>query len=127
LTKVLAKEVGAFNIRAMTVILGTFNTNFGVAASYSPVPLPEDYKGSFAEVMMGAISSGKFQPSGDREKGMKALYEIIVGEGAGAGKQSETFVFLGNDMVTRVKALRDALGHSLETFQDVANSVAAQK
>lgn len=109
----------------MTVILGTFNTNFGSAASFGDIPLPSDYKGSFAETMIAAISSGQVPANGDKDKATKALYEIVMGEGLGVGRESETFVFLGPDMSARVKTLQDSLGRSLGVFSNVANGVAA--
>jgi len=32
------------------------------------------------------ISSGKFSPDGDTDKAMKAVYEVVMGEGAGKGR-----------------------------------------
>jgi hypothetical protein len=49
LTKVLAEEVAPFNVPALTVVRGTFNTNMGNAAVLGKNPLPDDYKGSVAE------------------------------------------------------------------------------
>ena len=123
LTKVLAKEVAPFNIRALTVVLGTFNTNFGNVASFSRNSLPDDYKGSAAEQMIQAMSSGKLVPNGDKDKAMKAVYEVVVGEGAGAGRETEQFLPLGTDMTVRVKTVQDHLAHSLEVFGSVTNNV----
>ena len=123
LTKVLAKEVAPFNIRALTVVLGTFNTNMGNAAVLSKNPLPDDYKGSVAEQMIQFISSGKIVPNGDKDKAMKAVYEVVVGEGAGAGREAERFLPLGTDMTVRVKMVQEYLAHGLEVFADVTNNV----
>ncbi|KIX06234.1 uncharacterized protein Z518_04209 [Rhinocladiella mackenziei CBS 650.93] len=127
LTKILAKEVAQFNIRTLTVVLGTFNTNFGHAARFGENPRPDDYKGSFAEKMILAISSGGGRPNGDKDKAMKAVYEVVVGEGAGAGHEAERFLPMGSDMTARVKMLQDSLAHSLEVFGDMANSVDLEK
>ncbi|KAL8753776.1 MAG: hypothetical protein Q9184_005327 [Pyrenodesmia sp. 2 TL-2023] len=127
LTKVLAKEVAPFNIRALTVVLGTFNTNMGNAAVFSKNPLPEGYQGSFSEKMIQAISAGKVPMNGDKDKAMKAVYEVVVGEGAGAGCEAEKFLPLGSDMTARVKGVQDALAHSLEVFAHVTNNVNVDK
>lgn len=127
LTKVLAKEVASFNIRALTVVLGTFNTNMGNAAVLGKNPLPDDYKGSVAEQMIQFISSGKIVPNGDKDKAMKAVYEVVVGEGAGAGHEAERFLPLGTDMTARVKMVQDYLAHGLEVFGDVTNNVNIDK
>ncbi|KAL8973929.1 MAG: hypothetical protein Q9197_001840 [Variospora fuerteventurae] len=126
-TKILAKEVAAFNIRALTVVLGTFNTSMGQNAVFSQNPFPEAYKGTFAEKMIQAISSGHLPANGDKEKAMKAVYEVVVGEGAGAGHEAETFLPLGSDMDARVKGLKDSLTHSLDVFGKVTNSVNIDK
>lgn len=98
LTKVLAKEVAPFNTRALTIALGTFNTNMGKAAMLDKNPLSDDDKGSVAEQMIRYISSGKIVPNGDKDKSVKAVYEVVVGEGAGVGREAERFVPLGTDM-----------------------------
>ncbi|KAI4126887.1 MAG: hypothetical protein LQ338_003501 [Usnochroma carphineum] len=127
LTKALAKEVAPYNIRVLTVLLGTFNTNMGNAAVFSKNPLPDDYKGSVAEQMIQFISNGKFVPKGEKDKAMKAVYEVVVGEGAGAGREAERLLPLGSDMTARVKMVQDSLAHSLESFRDVTNGVDIDK
>ncbi|KAL8758838.1 MAG: hypothetical protein Q9199_001188 [Rusavskia elegans] len=127
LTKILAKEVALFNIRALTVVLGTFNTNFGNAAVFGKNPFPEEYRGSFSEKMIQAISAGKVPVNGDKDKAMKAVYEVVVGEGAGTGHEAEKFLPLGSDMTVRVKGVQDAFAHSLEVFKHVTNSVDIDK
>ncbi|KAK7751751.1 hypothetical protein SLS62_006236 [Diatrype stigma] len=123
ITKALAKEVAPFNVRTLTVILGVFNTNLGNAGEFGKAPLPDDYKGSAAEQMMQVIASGKFPFKGDKDKAMKAVYEVVVGEGAGRGREAEGLLPLGSDMTVRVKGVRDALDHSLEVFGEVTNNM----
>lgn len=123
MTRVLAKEVAAFNIRALTVVLGTYNTNFGRAAGFGTSPRPDDYVGSVAEQMIQYLQSGNGKPNGDKDKAMKAVYEVVVGEGAGTGREAERFLPLGTDMTTRVKVVQDYLSHGLDTFEDVTDSV----
>jgi hypothetical protein len=125
LSKVLAKEVAQFNIRVPTVVLGTFNTNFGNSIDWSKVVLPDDYKGSGADQMIQFLSSGKLKPNGDKDKAMKAFYNVVIGEGPGVGREAERFLPLGTDMATRVKMVQDYLAHSLEVFEEVTNSVAS--
>ncbi|KAJ5933388.1 Short-chain dehydrogenase/reductase SDR [Penicillium verhagenii] len=122
-TRVLAKEVSSFNIRPLTVWLGTFNTNIGNASTVVQSPLPGDYRGSAADQLMEAIMSGKFIGNGDKEKAAKAIYEIVVGQGAGDGYEAEQFLPLGRDMIPRVGLVRDQYSHALEVFGDVSGSV----
>lgn len=127
MSKVLAKEVAPFGIRTLTATLGTFNTNFGNTTVLGKTPPPADYKGSVAEQMMEIMSKNTLQPNGDKDKAMKALYEVVIGEGAGEGHEAERLLLLGPDMTARAKGVQDYLGHALEVFGEVANSVALDK
>ncbi|XDG04371.1 hypothetical protein ABKA04_003986 [Annulohypoxylon sp. FPYF3050] len=123
MSKVLAKEIAPFGIRTLTVTLGTFNTGFIDATIVGKNGVPDAYKGSIAEQMVQIMSSGTLKPNGDKDKAMKALYEVIVGEGVGKGHEAERLLPLGSDMTVRLKTVQDYLGHALEVFGDVCNSV----
>ncbi|KAL2148864.1 hypothetical protein VTH82DRAFT_1550 [Thermothelomyces myriococcoides] len=123
LSRVMAKEVAPFNIRVLTVQLGTFNTNMGNATILGKNPLPEDYKGSVADQMMQFMASGKFQGDGDKDKAMKAVYEVVVGEGIGAGREAERLLPLGRDLAARIKTVQDYYSHAIEVFDDICNNV----
>ncbi|KAL2166078.1 hypothetical protein VTG60DRAFT_3312 [Thermothelomyces hinnuleus] len=123
LSRVMAKEVAPFNIRVLTVQLGTFNTNMGNATILGKIPLPEDYKGSVADQMMQFMASGKFQGDGDKDKAMKAVYEVVVGEGVGAGREAERLLPLGRDLAARIKTVQDYYAHAIEVFGDICNNV----
>ncbi|KAI2467533.1 putative short-chain oxidoreductase [Annulohypoxylon bovei var. microspora] len=127
ISKVLAKEIAPFGIRTLTVTLGTFNTSFCDTTIVGKAPLPDAYKGSVAEKMIQILSSGSLKPNGDKDKAMKALYDVVVGEGVGKGHEAERLLPLGQDMTVRVKTVRDYLGHALEVFGDVCNSVNLEK
>ncbi|KAK9323708.1 hypothetical protein V1517DRAFT_89318 [Lipomyces orientalis] len=123
MSKVLAKEVAEFNVRVLIVSLGTFNTNMGNAVTVGKNPMPEGYKGSVADKTIEYMASGKFDPDGDKEKAIKAIYEVVMGKGAGAGREDETFLPLGRDLAARVTHLQDYYAHSMEVFGDVCNNV----
>ncbi|KAF3386942.1 Fatty acyl-CoA reductase [Penicillium rolfsii] len=126
-TRVLAKEVAPFNIRLLTVWLGTFNTNIGNASLVTQAPLPEDNRGSTAEQMMNVIKSGNFVGDGDKDKAAKAIFGVTVGEGAGAGHADEQFLPMGRDMIARVGLVRDQCARALDVFSDVAGNVFAEQ
>ncbi|KAL6716165.1 hypothetical protein ACLMJK_005731 [Lecanora helva] len=126
LTKVLAKEVAPFNIRALTVVLGTFNTDMPMNALYGTNPMG-DYAGSMTDQIIKVIQSGKMPSYGDKDKAMKAVYEVVTGTGVGAGKESERLLVLGSDMVQRVLMVQNYLQRGLDAFGDVANSVGVEK
>ncbi|KAF7714034.1 Uncharacterized protein PECH_000515 [Penicillium ucsense] len=127
LTRILAKEVAPFNIRTLTVILGTFNTNMQNSAIFGKTPLPDDYNGTITQQMQHFLASGKLVPNGDKDKAMQALYQVIVGEGVGAGHEAEKLLPLGSDMTPRFQGAREYLGHALEVFDSVTNGVDVEK
>jgi hypothetical protein len=123
--KVLGKEVAQFGVRTLTVQLGAFNTNMSNAARRGRMPLPDDYKGSLVERVTNVITgdSGAFNPDGDHEKATRAIYEVVVGEGVGAGCGSERMLPLGRDLAARLREVQDGLGHAMEVFGEVCNNV----
>jgi hypothetical protein len=110
-------------VRVLTVQLGTFNTNMGNAARAGEQPLPEDYKGSPCDQLTQMFLAGKYDPDGDQEKAMKAVYEVVVGEGVGKGREAETMLPLGRDLAKRIEHVREGYAHALEVFGDVCNNV----
>ncbi|KAI0429051.1 hypothetical protein F5Y09DRAFT_311325 [Xylaria sp. FL1042] len=123
LTKVLAKEVAPFNIRVLTVILGSFNTNMPNAYVLSQNPFPEEYKGTIAGKFLELLEAGNIVPKGDKDKAMKAFYQLVVGEGFGAGKESEKIFPLGSEMMVRMTGVQDGLAHAKEVFGEITNGV----
>ena len=123
----LAKEVATFNVRILTVWLGAFNTKFGTTCRSPADPLPVDYIGSVAAQTLDVLLTGKFVADGDTDKASKAMYEVIVGEGVGAGRESERFLPLGRDMIPRLELARDRLVHALDVFGDIAGNVYVEK
>lgn len=89
--------------------------------------LPEDYKGTFVEQVQQLLLAGKVKPNGDKDKAMKAVYEVVVGEGVGEGKQAEKVLPLGSDITPRFKGLQDNAGHIVEVFGSVADNVNLDK
>ncbi|TVY13803.1 putative oxidoreductase [Lachnellula arida] len=127
MTKVLAKEIAAYNIRTLTVVLGTFNTSLGLNAKFGKTPLPKDYKGTMAENMITWLQSGKVPINGDKDKAMKAVYDVVVGHGIGSGNEAEPLLLLGSDMVPRAKLVQDTIAHSLEVLGRFTNGVNIDK
>jgi NAD(P)-dependent dehydrogenase (short-subunit alcohol dehydrogenase family) len=124
--RVLAKEVAPFNIRVLTVPLGTFNTSatgLGYPAVLGKSPLPEEYRGSVTHRMMRLMASGTFQGDGDTDKAMRAVYAAVVGVGIGAGRESERLLPLGRDLAAKIKVVRDSYVHAMEVFGGVCNNV----
>lgn len=90
-------------------------------------PLPDDYNGTFTEQIQGLLVSGKIKPNGDKDKAMAAVYQVVTGEGVGEGRQAEKLLPLGSDMTPRLEGVQEYLGHALEVFCSVTNSVDVDK
>ena len=73
------------------------------------------------------MKSRKVPINGDKDKAMKAVYEVVVAEGVGAGHEAERFLPLGTDMTVRVKTVMEYLGHGLEVFGEVTDGVKIDK
>ncbi|KAK0709226.1 hypothetical protein B0T26DRAFT_742778 [Lasiosphaeria miniovina] len=123
MSRVMAKEIAPFNVRLLVVMLGTFNTNMPSVAAMGATPLPDDYRGSVADQTM-RLMSGEFQPDGDKDKAVRAVFDVVVGEGpVGTGREAERLLPLGRDMAARVRLVQDNLAHTMEVFGDVCNNV----
>ena len=90
-------------------------------------PLPDDYNGTFTRQVQGLLVSGKIKPNGDKDKAMEAVYQVVTGEGVGEGRQAEKLLPLGSDMTPRLEEVQEYLGHALEVFCSVTNSVDVDK
>ena len=104
-----------------------FNTAFGTGCLASDNHLPEDYNGSIVAQTLESIQTGKLVADGDKDKAARAIYQVVVGEGVGTGRESERFLPLGRDMIPRVELVRDQLVHSLEVFGVVAGNVYVER
>ncbi|KAI1635086.1 hypothetical protein F4809DRAFT_468083 [Biscogniauxia mediterranea] len=96
-------------------------------AAFGKNPRPDDYKGSMAERMIQYISKGNFPVDGDKDKAMKAVYELVTGEGFSASHETGELLPLGKDMTARVEAQANYLLHSLEVFGGITNNVSIDK
>jgi hypothetical protein len=79
-------------------------------------PFPEDYKDSVAAQTIDYLTSGQLVPNGDKDKAMKAVCEVVVGEGVGKGREGERLLPWGNEMVSRLEGAREYLRRGLEVL-----------
>ncbi|KAK7934786.1 retinol dehydrogenase 8 [Apiospora marii] len=123
ISKTLAKEVAEFGIRVLQVYLGSFDTPMGRSTRLVEQPLDPDYENSTVGKTIGVFQSGQFRAQGNHKKAVRAIYDVVVGEGAGAGLGKEVQIMLGKDCAVRAVEVRDGLNHMMETFGEVCNSV----
>lgn len=119
----MAQEVAEFNVRTLTVLLGGFQTNMPMAARTGAEPLAEDYQDKLVDRTAKFISTGQYVGDGDPIKAAKIIYEVVVGEGVGKGRESELVLPLGRDMKAKVELVRDRLDHCWEVFGPIATAV----
>lgn len=85
--------------------------------------MADDYKGTLVDKTIQFMATGQFVGDGDPVKAAKAIYEVVVAQGVGEGKESELYLPLGRDMDARVKLSRDRLDHCWDVFGEVALNV----
>ncbi|KAI8652518.1 hypothetical protein NCS57_01316000 [Fusarium keratoplasticum] len=123
LTRILAREVAPFNIRTLTVQLGGFDTNFTNALRLSSVPFPQDYIGGRTDQVAHSLLGSKYKADGDHRKASQVIYEVVMGEGRGEGKEDERVMPLGRDMLLLMDNVFKDMHHQIETFREIGNSV----
>ncbi|KAI1333812.1 hypothetical protein F5Y15DRAFT_323213 [Xylariaceae sp. FL0016] len=123
MSKVLHKEMKDFNVRVLLVYLGTFNTEMLSKVNRVEHPLDADYQGTITKKNFDVLTTGDFAAPGDHEKAVQAIYDVIMGEGVGAGLDRELMIPLGVDMAERVKETQDRLTHMMDVFGDICNNV----
>ncbi|KAH8197578.1 hypothetical protein TruAng_008262 [Truncatella angustata] len=97
ITKTLAREVAEFNVRVLLVYMGAFNTPMSTQVSLVREPLAADYRNTVLEKYYNVFKEKNMVVKGDHKKAVKAIYEVVVGEGVGAGLESEVQIALGKD------------------------------
>ncbi|CAH0058193.1 unnamed protein product [Clonostachys solani] len=127
LIHVMGKELALFNVRTLTIHLGAFDTPFASnSVRTTSNPLPSDYDGSIVAKVVGSVKQ-KFTPDGDHKKATQVMYEMIMGEGYGKGKESERSMLLGRDMWACQQAAADKIMHKMNTFEAICNNVYLDK
>lgn len=127
LMRVLAREMAPFNVRTLNVFLGAFDTNFTTGLAIASTPFPEDYHNHPTQKVLDTLAGENFTPDGDHRKAAKVLFEMILGQGVGAGKEKETQMILGRDMWKSIEDVDQKTRHMMDTFQDACNTVYLEK
>ncbi|OTA98273.1 hypothetical protein M426DRAFT_77066 [Hypoxylon sp. CI-4A] len=123
LTMVLHKEMQEFNVRVLLVYLGAFNTPMLSKTNPIAKPLDPDYEGTTTGNIYHAFNESVIKLFGDHMKASRAIYDAVVGEGIGKGREKEPVLPLGADMAKRIVETRERLDHSLEVYGDICNNV----
>lgn len=101
-SEALAAEVSPFNIRVLIVSPGWFQSNFASASTKPEMGMPEEYRGSVVGEMMDNMKKmAEMKAPGDVEKGVQAIFDVVMGEGMGEGMEGFLRLPLGRDGAKR--------------------------
>ncbi|KAF3012971.1 hypothetical protein E8E14_004168 [Neopestalotiopsis sp. 37M] len=123
ITTTLAREVADFNVRVLLVYMGSFNTPMSTNVNLAEKPLDPDYHGTVLQKYYDVFEAKNMPLKGDHKKAVKAIYEVVVGEGVGKGCEKEVRMVLGKDCAVRVGEVQENLQHMMDVFGDICNNV----
>jgi hypothetical protein len=118
----MAREVKNFNVRILTVNPAIFDTPMIGALQYQSAPLAEDYQKHVVGITLAKMREGTVVADNDTKKGIKAIYEVIVGEGIGEGHESEPMLPLGRDSSRLLREIKAQYEQTLEIFGQVCDN-----
>lgn len=121
--KTLAVEMADFNVRVLSVTPGVFDTSIISALQFQEQPLDKDYEGKSVGYMLGTQKSGDWKPDGSTKKAVKAIYEVVVGEGVGQDKENEPCLPLGRDAIKVLEGHNAQWDQTLKSFREVGDNV----
>lgn len=101
-SEALAAEVASFGIRVLIVSPGWFQSNFSSAVIAPARPLPKDYEYTIVWQMtsyMRSLQTGK--APGDVEKGVGAIFDVVMKKGLAEGMEEYLRLPLGKDGAAR--------------------------
>lgn len=130
-SEALFLELAPFNIRVLLVEPGAFRTSFADNLVLPEKAMPDDYRGSETDLMLGGVKAIQEQEGGmknfkgmklgDVGKGAKAIFDVVMGTGWAEG-MTELFLRLplGRDGAesweVKLKALRENLDGTEEVW-----------
>lgn len=123
----MAREVKGFNVRILTVNPGTFDTPMESALQMQESPLEKDYERHEVGIYMDHMRRGDVKLNGDTKKGIKAIYEVVVGEGVGKGHENQPVLPLGSDMIRYINNDIAQWTETINVFGEVCKGVDREK
>lgn len=112
-----------FNVRVLSVTPGVFDTSMMSALQFQAQELESDYKDKPTDMMLTLQKSGTHPPDGDKKKAVKAIYEVVVSEGVGEGRENEPVLPLGRDVYGLCKGHAAQWAQTMSVFGDICNNV----
>ncbi|KAK8135977.1 hypothetical protein PG984_003917 [Apiospora sp. TS-2023a] len=121
--KTFALEVKDFNVRMLNVNPGTFDTGMDKSLQYQAASVDASYEQKAVGKMLGYMKSGTAVLNGDVQKGVQAMYDVIMGVGPGEGHLNEPHLPLGVGAAYFVQGQAAAAQRTYAAFGELSKSV----
>ncbi|KAK8058175.1 hypothetical protein PG994_008623 [Apiospora phragmitis] len=121
--KTFALEVKDFNVRMLNVNPGTFDTGMVNVLQFQDASIDTTYADKAVGKMLAYMKSGTAQLNGDVQKGVQAMYDVIMGVGPGAGHLNEPHLPLGAGAAHFVAGQAAQAQRTLAAFGELSRSV----
>lgn len=108
-----------FNIRILSVNPATFDTGMTGALKFQAAPLAKDYEDKPVGKMLAGMQANAIPPKGDTAKGVRAIYDVVMGQGAGAGHLDQDTLPLGGATHQFMTAKIGRMQQTLDVFGEL--------
>ncbi|KAK8034066.1 Short-chain dehydrogenase SDR [Apiospora rasikravindrae] len=122
--KTFALEVKDFNVRMLQVNPGTFDTGMVNQIQFQAAGVDAHYANTAVGKMLTHMKTGTPDLKGDVQKGVQAMYDVIMGVGpAGEGHLNEPLLPLGIGPAHFLAAQEKQAQRTLKAFGELSRSV----
>jgi short-subunit dehydrogenase len=122
-SEALYLELQPFNIRVLLVEPGAFGTSFAGACVMPEKEMPEEYKGTITDLMLeGLRNLAEGRSPGDVEKGVRAIFDVVMKTGQAEGMEEFLRLPLGRDGSARWVVKLDNLRRNLDETEKIWSS-----
>jgi len=119
-SEALYTELQPFNIRVLLVEPGAFGTSFAGACVVPEKELPEGYKGTITDLMLeGVRNLAEGKSPGNVEKGVRAIFDVVMKTGQAEGMEEFLRLPLGKDGSARWVVKLDNLRRNLDETENI--------
>jgi NAD(P)-dependent dehydrogenase (short-subunit alcohol dehydrogenase family) len=125
-SEALADEVSSLGIRVLIVSPGAFRSNFSSAVQAPSRKLPIEYEGTIVSQMMDYMRALQVSKGpGDVEKGVSAIFDVVMRTGVGDGMERFLRLPLGKDGAARWEIKLKNLKENLDGTEHIWKSTDA--
>ncbi|KIY45138.1 NAD(P)-binding protein [Fistulina hepatica ATCC 64428] len=121
-TETLSVEVAHFGIRVLLVEPGSFLTEGIYGAKFFADNAIEDWNG-LRNAAIARFDSMPGTEKGDPVKAMRALADVVRGEGIAAGREWPSYLVLGDDAVDHIREKCNKVLRNVDEFEDISRGV----